>query len=153
MWIPGSIPPLVVGGDSLAEIRVKRGEWSKNLCSSLRVSSHGPPFLRCELGLVVKDVRESFVELADIVEQRDPLDTALGSLIEPRGVAEYEGIRRDTPDVGASYGVVRVYGVEQCLHGCGPKPFGLGPDRVFAIKESARCSRDRYRHDVAHGRA
>ena len=97
--IAGPIPALVVGGDSLAQIRVERGERSKNLGPALRVGSHGPPLLWCELGLVVKDVGESLVELTDIVEQRDALDAAAHALIEFRGFGQQERISRDATHV------------------------------------------------------
>jgi hypothetical protein len=143
----------VVSGDSLAKVRIKRAEWCENFGPTHRMCSDSPPLLGRELRLVVKDIRESLVELADIMEQCDPLDAVECSLIEPGGVAENERIARYPTHVGASYGVVGIDGVKERLHRGRPEPFGFGLGRVLPIKEPSGRQADCHWHEVAHGNA
>lgn len=143
----------MVSGDSLAKVRIKGAERCENFGSTYGMCSHSPPLFGRELRRVVKDVRESLVELADVVEQCDPLDAVEGSLIEPGGVAENERKARDPTHVGASYGVVGIDGVKERLHRGRPEPFGFGLGRVLPIKEPSGRQADCHWHEVAHGNA
>src|SRR5688572_11380821 len=103
---------------------------------------HGAPLLRRELGWIVKDVGERFVELSDVVEERDSLDTVQSLLVEPSGFAEEERVSRNTTDVSAGDGIVGVDGVEQCLERGRAKAFGVGANAMFAIKQPTRRCAD-----------
>src|SRR6185369_12379969 len=113
--------------------------------------SHSAPLLWRELRRVVKDVRESLVELADVVEQRDPLDAVERSLIEPGGIAKNERIARDPTHVGACYGVVGIDGIQERLHRGRPEPLGFGLGHVLPIKEPSGRQANCYWYEVAHG--
>ena len=68
-----------------------------------------------ELCVVVNDVEERFVNLADVVKERDTLDVPLLAGAEVCRLGEYQRITSDTPDVFASLTVVRIDGAEQRL--------------------------------------
>ena len=56
-----------------------------------------------------------FVDLADVVKERDALDGALLRLVEPGRVGDDERAGRDAADVHPRLRVVRLDGVEQRL--------------------------------------
>ena len=115
----------------------ERRQRSQDLGAALRVRHHGAALLGGELRLLVEDVGERPVELADVVEERDSLDAAQSALVQTGGFAEYQCVGRDAADVRAGDGVVGVDGVEQRLERGRAKPLGLRPHAVLAVEQSA----------------
>jgi len=107
-WIPGAIPTLVVRGDTLSQVGVKRAERREHIRTPLRVCPDRSPFFGRELRLLVKDVGQRSVQLANIVEERDTLDATQCALVEVSGLAEYQSVYRDPANVGARLGVVGI---------------------------------------------
>jgi hypothetical protein len=47
---------------------------------------HGSPLFGCQLGWIVKDVGERFVELPDVVEETDAFDAMQSTVVEAGGI-------------------------------------------------------------------
>jgi hypothetical protein len=149
-WIPGTIPTLVVRGDTLSQVRIKRAERREYIRTPLRMCPDRSPFLGRELRLLVKDVGQGSVKLADIMEERDSLDATQSALVEVSCLAEYESVYRDPANVGARLGVISIDRVEQRLESCRAQPLGSVAQLVLAKKEAACCCADREWEDVLH---
>ena len=64
----------------------------------------------------MKNVGERAVQFADVVEQCDSFNAAQCMLVEAGGVAENQGVGRDTTHVFACILVIGINGIEQRLH-------------------------------------
>jgi hypothetical protein len=71
-----AIPSLVVGGYSSGEVGKESLQRSQDLGASVRVSHHGSALLGSKLRVLVKDIGQGSVQLADVVEESDPLDAS-----------------------------------------------------------------------------
>jgi hypothetical protein len=63
----------------------------------------------------VNDVEERFVNLSNVVKERDTLDVPLLVIVELRGIREGECVGGDAADVGAGFSIVCVDRVEEDL--------------------------------------
>ena len=135
--ITAPVPAFVVRLDALAQVRVKGVERRQHLGSASGMSANRAPFLRCELRLVVEDVRQSLVQLPNIVEQSDSLDTVEHSRIEISGFPEHESVRGDAADVRAGHGIVRLDRIEKSFQRRRAKSFRLCSTAVLLIRERA----------------
>ena len=81
-----------------------------------------PPLGRGEPGVVVHDVEQRLVDLADVVKERHPLDRALRMLVEVGGVGDDQRVGRHPAHVHAGVGIVGLDGVEQRLERCAGEP-------------------------------
>jgi len=68
----------------------------------------GVAFRRRQVRVVVNDVEERFVDLANIVEERDSLDVSERPLVDIGGLGENERITSDAADVSAGLCVVGI---------------------------------------------
>lgn len=135
--ITGAVPSLVMRCDSLPQVGVEGDDRAQHLGTALRMRPDSSPLLRGKLGVFVKNVGERFVQLPDVVEERDPLDTAPGVLIVAGRPRKDVRERRDSADVSASFRVVGINGVEQRLERGGAQPLRAGPATPFPEEESA----------------
>jgi len=78
---------------------------------------HRAALLGCQLRRLVEDVAQCAMQLADVMEQGDPLDAAQRSFIVSGGVADDQGIGCDPAHVGSGDFVVGVDGIEQGFEG------------------------------------
>jgi hypothetical protein len=85
----------------------------------------------------VKDVRYRFVNLSDIMEERDALYTRAGAVIEFGRVAENEGIAGDTSDVPACIGIISIDRIQKSLQRGRPKSLGVNARATLADEYSA----------------
>lgn len=122
--ISGAIPPFVVTAHACRQIGIERVQWSENGGASIGVSRDRAALGGGETRALVDDVEQRFVNLADVMKERDAFDDLSLVLVELRRVGEHEGIRGDTADVAPGVGVVGVDGVEQRLEARGGKAFG-----------------------------
>ena len=99
----------------------------------------GAPLRGGERVLVVDDVEERLVDLADVVEERDALDALALVLGEVGRVGEDERVGGDAAHVRAGFRVVGVDGVEQRLERGGGEPLG-GAAGLFATQEDAAAA-------------
>jgi len=72
----------VVRGDTLSQVGVKRAERREHIRAPLRMCPDRSPFLGRELRLLVKDVGQRSVQLANIMEERNTLDATQCALVE-----------------------------------------------------------------------
>ena len=142
------VPALVVREHAVGEIGIEAMQRLEHVGARGGVRGDGSTIGGGELLVVVDDVEERFVDLSDVVEERDALDALALVLRELGGVAEDERIGRDAPDVGAGLGIVGVDGVEQRFERRGGEPLGRlgGSARVEgALRRPRRRSRRRRR--------
>ena len=90
-----------------------------------------------QLRVVVDDVEERLVNLADVVEEGDALERAQLVLIETGGVAEDQRIAGDPPDVLSRFVVVGLDRVEQRLERGGREALGALATTAFEAPERA----------------
>lgn len=132
-----SIPTLVVRSHTNAQIRIECAQWVENFSTTLWMGSHGSAFFRGEFGGLMEDVSQSFVQLPDVVEQRDALDAAQSVLVEAGGLTENQRIGRNPTNVFPRLLVVGVDRVQQRLHGRCSESLGPGSSGVLAVEKSA----------------
>jgi len=111
--IPAAVPAFVMREDALLEVRIEAGEWLEHVRATTRVRGDGASFGRREMLDVMDDVEERLVDLADVVKEGDTQDSASSSPGKPCFFGEDEGELRDTADVDAGVGIVRVDGTEE----------------------------------------
>ena len=133
--IAGAVPPLVVREHAGGELRVEAVQGCEHVGTTLGVREDRSALGGGELAVVVDDVEERLVDLADVVKERDTLDDALVAVAQSGGVGEDEGVVGDAADVGAGLGVVGVDGVEERFEGGGGEPLGALPAGVLALDE------------------
>jgi hypothetical protein len=132
-----SVPTFVVRGDAAPEIGIKRAKRIENFSATLWMGFHCSPLLRRELGCLVEDVRQSSVELADVVKQCDALNAAQPVPVEPCGPGQNQRVRRDSAHVLARLFVVGIDRIEQRFHRRRGESLGFGPRSVLAVEKSA----------------
>ena len=118
--IPGSVPALVMTEHTGAEIRIKARHRLEDLGAALRMGGDQLPFRGRELMIVVNDVIDRRVDLANVVEKRDALDASATRFVEFGGTREDQRVSRNAPDVSTRLVVVGVDRVEQRLE-CGSR--------------------------------
>lgn len=90
------------------------------------------------------------MQLADVVEERDSLDSVERALVESGCFAEDERIRRDTPDVGAGFTIIGADRVEQRLERSGTQPLGQGALLVLPVEKAPCRDPDRDGFNAPH---
>jgi hypothetical protein len=75
----------------------------------------GAAFGWCEAGIIVHDVEQRFVDLADVVKECDAFDRAPLMLFEACSVRDDQRVCGDASDVHAGNGIVCFNRVEQCF--------------------------------------
>ena len=83
------------------QLRKDSGQRREHVGAALRVRRDRPSLLRREPRVVVDDVEERFVDLADVVEEGDPSDAATHASGESCGVGEDERVLGDAADMVA----------------------------------------------------
>ena len=121
-----AVPPLVMGENADRELGIEWRERREDRGAAARMGRDRPSLGRGEPAVVVNDVEERFVDLADVVEERDALDAAKDVVPETSGIAEDQRIARDLTDMLAGFVVVGFDRVENRLEGGGREPFGAG---------------------------
>ena len=116
LWISGAIPPFVMAEHPFSEVGIERLKWRKYVRAALWMGEDSASLSSGEMAVLVNDVEERFVDLADVMEQRHSLDDFLFMFVEVGGLREDERIRGNASNVRACFGVVRVDGIEQSLH-------------------------------------
>ena len=111
--IPVAVPVLVMREHTRGKLWIEGHEWRQHLRAARGVGRDGLPLARRQVSVVVNDVEQRFVNLADVVKERDALDGASLVVVELRGLGECNGIGGNTTHVGAGLRVVRVDGIEQ----------------------------------------
>ena len=154
--ISGAVPALVMRDHTFRELGIERGERSEYLGAALGMRGDCLTLGGREIGVLVNDVEQRLVDLADVVKERDALDVLFLVIIEMRGVGEDEGVGGDTTNVGASFGVVCVDRVEEDFQARRGDAFArlapaVLPDEVSASEDAGGESGDRT-HDGAMGK-
>ena len=72
---------------------------------------------------IVHDVEQRFVDLADVVKERDALDGVAAALVESGRFGDDQRVGRDAPNVLSSLGVICFDRVEQRLEAGGGEAF------------------------------
>ena len=134
-----SIPSLVMGEDSLGECGIEWRERLEDLSAEARMLGDFAARGVAEPGLFVDDVEECFVNLADVVEERDAFDVAALMRVEARGVGEDQRVLGDAAYVRAGFGIVRVDGVEQGLESRGGESLRGRTSAAFQDVQRARA--------------
>jgi hypothetical protein len=76
--------------------------------------------------MVVHDVEQRFVDLADVVEECNALDGVTAALVETSGFGDNESVGRNAAHVLTRVSVVGFNGIEKRLHARGGEPlYGL----------------------------
>lgn len=135
--VSATVPVLVMTQNAFAKIRVEAGKGLEHFRATLRVSGDEPPFTLRQSGVIVDNVVDSRMNLADVVEQRDALDTTALVFIEVGGVRQNERVRRHPPYVGAGFVVVGVDRIKEGFEGGSGKAFGRAPRGRLARGEEA----------------
>ena len=148
--VAGAVPSLVMRQHALGKIGIEMLQRREDVGAAPGVRHHRAPFRRREPGVVVKDVGDRLVDLADVVEQCDALDAVTRALVHVGRIGENQRIVGDAPDVGAGDGVVGVDGVEQRLERGGAEPLGVLARAAFANHQSAGEEADTERGQFGH---
>jgi len=127
----------VVRGDATPQIGIKRAKRIEHFSATLRMGFHRSALLRRELGYLVEDVRQSSVELPDVVKQCDALNAAHRVPVEPSGLGQNQRVRRDPAHVVARLLVVGIDCIEQRLHRRRGESLGFVSRSVLAVEKSA----------------
>jgi hypothetical protein len=83
---------------------------------------HRLPFFGGQLRGIVHDVRYRTIDLSNVMEKSNTLDTALKPLVSIAGNRELQCVVRNATGMRACFGVVGVDCVEQALERGGSKP-------------------------------
>jgi 23S rRNA (cytosine1962-C5)-methyltransferase len=151
--VPRTIPTLVVRYDPFRQIRIEACERRQDFRAPLGVGHHRASLLGRKLGRIVEDVRQRFVEFADVVKEGYPFDGAKRMVVEPCRIAENEGVSRYSADVGASCLIVRVDRVEKGLESGGAQAVRLCSHAPLVKEQAAGRRADRKSDDVLHAPA
>jgi hypothetical protein len=108
-----SVPSLVMAEYTLGQIRIEGCERGKDIGASSRMREDLASFTGCETRVLVDDVEERFVNLPDIVEQRDALNDSSIVTIELRGFREDERVRGNSAHVCSGLSIVCVDCIEE----------------------------------------
>jgi hypothetical protein len=110
----------------------------------------GFALVRREPRIVVDDVEQRRIDLADIVEQRDPLDVSQLALAQICGICEDERVTRDAPDMRTRVSVVGIDRAEQRLeHGSG-ETLGNQASVALAHEQDSTCRSHREAEIAKH---
>ena len=96
-----------------------------------------PPLAVAQAVFLVHDVEQCFVDLADVVKERDALDRALARAHRARPLGDDQGVGRDSADVHAGLCVIGLDGVEQRLERGGGESLDRTVRLAFARDERA----------------
>jgi len=113
--------------------------------------SHGLAFLRRQGRVVVNDVEQRLVDLADVMEEGDALDVPEGALAQVGGVGEDERITSDAADVRAGFSVVGVDRAQQGFEHGGGETLGREAALPLANEQGAGCCSRREPEIAKHG--
>ena len=133
--ISASIPAFVVTQHPFRQIGIEGSQWSENRSAAIGVGRDGASLGGREVRVLVNDVEQRFMGLADVVKERDAFDDSSLVIVELRRVREHESIRGDTPNVSAGLCIVGVDGVEECLEARGGKALSGFAASPFANEE------------------
>src|ERR1051325_61872 len=78
--IPAAVPSLMMRDDATAELRIELIERLEDARATLRMGRDFSTFRRGETTTVVNDIEERFVDLSDVVKERDPLEFTQGGI-------------------------------------------------------------------------
>jgi len=123
-WIPRAVPAFVVCEDGPLQLRVEASERLQHVGATARVRGHSPALGRREALDVVNDVEQRFVDLADVVEERDTGDAATMVFRESGLVGEDERVLGDAANVDAGIGIVGIDGAKERFERGGGHAFG-----------------------------
>lgn len=151
--VSGAIPALMMREYAPREIRIEGSERREHLCTTLRMRRDCLALSGREIGVLVNDVEERFVDLADVVEQGHALDILPFVFVQLRGVGEDERVRCNTSDVGARFGIIRVDRVEEGFEARGGDPFARLTPTVLADQIRAGKDAGAESEESAHGEA
>src|SRR5690242_12832480 len=113
------VPPFMVRDDAFRQVGVERGDGCEDVGPAPRMRVDLTSFRWREVGALVNDVEERFVDLSNVMKQGDPLDDFFLMLVELCGIGKDERVGSNASHVSARLGVVGVDGVEQRLERCG----------------------------------
>jgi hypothetical protein len=147
-----SIPSLVMRNDPVTQFWIKSVERLEYLAAAFRMRHHGLPLLGRELVGVVENVEERFVNLSDVMEQRDTLDFAALRFLESGSVRQHQRVLRNASHVRSRDRVVRVDRIEQRLEGRCCQAFGTAAQPSLANGERAYSRRNRSAQERNHDR-
>ena len=111
--ISRAIPTLVMRENTLLHVGIEAGQGLQHVGAATWVSGDGTAFGGSEALHVVDDVEQRFMDLADVVEERNASDAAFGVPGESRCVGEDERVLGDSADVHAGVGIIGVDGAEE----------------------------------------
>jgi hypothetical protein len=142
----------VVREHAVRELGIEGCERCKHFGAALGMYRDGASLFGRERGCIVNDVEEGFVDLADIMEERDAFDGTSLVIIEVRGFGNDERVGCDAANVRSRLRVIRVDGVEQRFQGGGSESFrrGTAPSLVneHGAGEDSSCDRDGDAHGL-----
>jgi 23S rRNA (cytosine1962-C5)-methyltransferase len=150
--IPRTIPALVMREDALTQLRIEGAERLEDLGATTRMRRDRAPRLGSEARVLVDDVDECLVDLADVVKEGDTLDGALLGVREAGSVGQRQGVGGDAPDVVACLGIIGTDCIEERLEGRGAEALGGTACPALAHDQRAEGETDRERHESIHER-
>jgi len=92
---------------------------------------------RSERGFIVENVGDRLMDLADVVKQRDTLDTGARSLVEPGRPREDERAAGNTADMRAGHRIVGVNRVKKRFERCGAESLSADARAPLPQQQSA----------------
>ena len=137
--ISGSVPSLVVRQHALGKLGIERIERRQHVGAATRVRVDRAPVGRAQRLVIMHDVEERFVDLADVVKERDALDGVAAALVESCRFGDDQRVGRHAPNMLSSFGVIGFDRVEQRLEAGGGETFdGLASCALADEKDGAR---------------
>ena len=137
--VAAAVPSLVMCEHAMWQFGIESVEWGQHVRAALRVREDFAMLCGRQFVVIVDDVEERLVDLADIVKEGDALHGALGALVEPQFVREDECIVRDTSYMCACLGIVGVDGIEQGLERRGGEALRALSAGVFVLQQQGAC--------------
>jgi len=97
---------------AFSQLRIERCQRSEDRGAASRVGCDGASLRRREVRVLVDNVEQRLVNLADVMKERDALDDLSLVFVELRRVREHERICCNSANVSTRVCVVRVDGIE-----------------------------------------
>jgi hypothetical protein len=141
-----SIPPFVVGQNAHRQLWIEWLQWREHVRSAPWMREDCAPLLGRQVCAVVHDVQERFMNLADVVEERDALDGSHVAIVEVSGVAEDEGVASHPTEVLARLVIGGFDSVQECFERCGSEAFATFSASMFEAEEAQRSEKQSIAH-------
>jgi 23S rRNA (cytosine1962-C5)-methyltransferase len=132
----------VVSEDTGWQVRVEIGQRGQDRGTASGMSRDRSPLLARESRSLVYDIEQRLVDLADVVEQRHPLDLVLHGVIGSAHLGQNECVAGHSAHVRPCFGVRCIDRVEQRFGQRSGQAFGASPTAALP-REQCRAERGR----------